>query len=134
MPERYPPRTRVPHMLHGGDYNPDQWLHEPEVLAEDLRLMQAAGVNAVSLGIFAWAALEPEEGRHTFDWLDRTMDDLYAHGVHVPWPHPAAPSPPGCPSATPRSAGSPPTASASPIAAATTTAARRPCTGPNASR
>jgi beta-galactosidase len=83
MLERFAPRTRVPHMLHGGDYNPDQWLRYPEVLAEDLRLMQAAGVNAVSLGIFAWAALEPEEGRYTFDWLDRTMDDLHAHGVSV---------------------------------------------------
>ena len=49
--------------LHGGDYNPDQWLDYPEVLLEDIRLMKLAGINAVSLGIFAWARLEPEEGR-----------------------------------------------------------------------
>ena len=50
-------------ILHGGDYNPDQWLDCPEVLEEDVRLMKEANVNCVSLGIFAWAALEPEEGR-----------------------------------------------------------------------
>jgi len=83
MPTRYPPLTRVPHMLHGGDYNPDQWLHDPQVLQDDLRLMREAGVNAVSLGVFAWAALEPEEGHYTFGWLDRVMDDLAENGVHV---------------------------------------------------
>ena len=42
-------------LLHGGDYNPDQWLAYPEVFEEDVRLMKEAGVNCVSLGIFAWA-------------------------------------------------------------------------------
>ena len=42
-------------LLHGGDYNPDQWLKYPEVLEEDIRLMKMAHVNEVSLGIFAWA-------------------------------------------------------------------------------
>ena len=41
-------------LLHGGDYNPDQWLAYPEVFEEDVRLMKEAGVNCVSLGIFAW--------------------------------------------------------------------------------
>ena len=49
-------------MLHGGDYNPDQWLDRPDILAKDIELMKKAHVNVVSLGIFAWAALEPEEG------------------------------------------------------------------------
>src|SRR5207245_10969115 len=49
---------RLPHIAYGGDYNPDQW---PEsVWEEDIRLMQEAGVNLVSLGIFAWSRLEPE--------------------------------------------------------------------------
>ena len=26
-------------LLHGGDYNPDQWLDRPDILAEDIRLM-----------------------------------------------------------------------------------------------
>ena len=32
------------HILHGGDYNPDQWLDCPEVLEEDIRLMKEANV------------------------------------------------------------------------------------------
>lgn len=62
-------------ILHGGDYNPDQWLHSvPGILEEDAALMQAAGINSSSVAIFAWTALEPTEGKYTFDWLDRLMD------------------------------------------------------------
>ncbi len=66
-------------MLHGGDYNPDQWIRTPEIWDEDMRLMKLAGCNAASTGIFAWAALEPEEGKFTFDWLDTIMDKLAAN-------------------------------------------------------
>ena len=66
------------HFLHGGDYNPDQWLDQPEIINEDFRLMKLAHCNAMSIGIFAWTALEPAEGRYTFDWLDRIMDRLAA--------------------------------------------------------
>ena len=47
----------------GGDYNPEQW---PADWAEDVRLMKEAGVGLVSVGIFSWALLEPEEGRYEF--------------------------------------------------------------------
>jgi hypothetical protein len=50
-----------PHIIYGGDYNPEQWT--PEVWQEDASLMQEAGVNLVSLGVFAWAKLEPAPGR-----------------------------------------------------------------------
>ena len=43
--------------------------------------MKLAHCNAMSVGIFSWAALEPEEGRFTFDWLDQVMDDLANNGV-----------------------------------------------------
>ena len=39
--------------LHGGDYNPDQWLDRPDILEADLKMMKKAHVNCVSLGIFA---------------------------------------------------------------------------------
>lgn len=73
----------LPSFSHGADYNPEQWQAYPEVRLEDLRLMNLARLNTVSLGIFAWSSLEPEEGRYTFEWLDAVMDQLHAHGVHV---------------------------------------------------
>jgi beta-galactosidase len=82
--DRYPPIVaRFPHMLHGGDWNPDQWLDEPGVLEEDFRLMEKAKCNTFSVGIFAWSHLEPEEGRFTFDWLDRVMDGLASRGFNA---------------------------------------------------
>jgi beta-galactosidase len=72
---------RLPHIAYGGDYNPDQW--PEEVWEEDVRLMQESGVNMVSLGIFSWSRLEPQQGRFDFDWLDRIMDMLHEGGVRV---------------------------------------------------
>jgi len=72
-----------PHLLHGGDYNPDQWIRTPEVIEEDFRLMQAAGCNTFTVGVFAWALLEPEEGRYDFAFLDGIMDRMAAAGHNV---------------------------------------------------
>ena len=84
MTKRFPPAaSRVPHMVHGGDYNPDQWLDCPEVLEDDIRLLKGAGINSVSVGIFAWAALEPQEGVYTFEWLDKVIDRLYENGIYT---------------------------------------------------
>jgi beta-galactosidase len=80
-----------PHIIYGGDYNPDQWT--PEVWNEDARLMQEAGVNLVSLGIFSWTKMEPKPGVFDFAWLDQLMDLLHAHGVSVNLATPTA-SPP----------------------------------------
>lgn len=68
-------------LWHGADYNPDQWQNRPDILREDIRLMKEAACNVMSVGIFAWSALEPEEGRFTFEWLDRTLDSLAEGGV-----------------------------------------------------
>ena len=72
-----------PKLLHGGDYNPDQWLDYPEILEEDIRLMKEAHVNVVSLGIFAWARLEPSEGVYDLDWLEKIIDHLYENGIYT---------------------------------------------------
>lgn len=70
-------------MLHGGDYNPDQWLDMPEILEQDIDYMKKAGVNCASVGIFAWTSLEPEEGVYTFDWLSGVIDKLYENGIYT---------------------------------------------------
>jgi beta-galactosidase len=66
---------------YGGDYNPEQWPEAAQV--EDVALMQEAGVNFVSLGIFSWGLLEPRPGEFDFGWLDRAMDRLHAGGIRV---------------------------------------------------
>ncbi|MCF0135721.1 MAG: beta-galactosidase [Lachnospiraceae bacterium] len=72
-----------PHFLHGGDYNPEQWMETPEIWDEDMRLMKLAGCNQVSMGIFSWAELEPEEGVYNFSFLDTMMDKCHANGIKV---------------------------------------------------
>ena len=79
--------------LHGGDYNPDQWLEYPEVLERDIALMKEAHVNAVSVGIFSWAFLEPEEGRYEFDWLDDIIGRLTDNGIRIILATPSAARP-----------------------------------------
>ena len=70
-------------LLHGGDYNPDQWLDHPEILAKDLELMKKSKSNTFSIGMFAWSQLEPREGEFQFEWLDKIMDDIYAINGNV---------------------------------------------------
>lgn len=75
--KKYPPISeKCPHFLHGGDYNPEQWIDMPEIWDEDMRLMKLAHCNAMSVGIFSWVMHEPKEGKFTFDWMDRVMDML----------------------------------------------------------
>lgn len=73
----------APRLLHGGDYNPDQWLHMPGIIDEDFRLMKKAGCNTFSLGIFAWSQYEPREGEFHFEWMDDIMDRMAAAGHNV---------------------------------------------------
>jgi beta-galactosidase len=79
-------------LLYGGDYNPEQW--PPEVWEEDVRLMREAGVNMVTVGVFAWAHLEPAEGRFDFDWLRRVLDLLAEAGIEADLATPTAAPPP----------------------------------------
>ena len=84
-------RARIGGFAFGGDYNPEQW--NRAVWDEDVRLMRDAGVNLVTLGVFAWASLEPEPGTFTFGWLDEAMDLLHANGISVDLATPTAAPP-----------------------------------------
>ena len=68
-------------LLHGGDYNPEQWLDRPDILAKDVELMEKAHVNVVTLGVFSWSTIEPQEGEFHLDWLADIIHNLYAHGI-----------------------------------------------------
>ncbi len=69
--------------LHGGDYNPEQWLDRPDILEEDVRLMKKADVNSATLGVFSWSVLEPAEGEFHFEWLEAIIDRLYQNGIYT---------------------------------------------------
>jgi len=84
-------RTRIGGYAFGGDYNPEQW--DRDTWAEDVTLMREAGVNLVTLGVFAWASLEPEPDKFTFGWLDEVMDLLHANGISVDLATPTAAPP-----------------------------------------
>ena len=80
-------------LLHGGDYNPEQWLDRPDILAQDIELMKKAHVNTVTLGVFSWSALEPREGVFELDWLADIIRDLYANGIYTILATPSAARP-----------------------------------------
>jgi beta-galactosidase len=86
------PRERKPALsgglLYGGDYNPEQWMpnmgySRESIWKEDVRLMRLAGVNVVCIGIFAWAALQPDETTYDFAWLDSVFEGLAEGGIGV---------------------------------------------------
>lgn len=73
----------IPYMIHGADYYPEQWLDRQDILEEDIRLLKKANCNTVRLGVFAWTALEPEEGKYEFDWLDQVFESLDQNGIKI---------------------------------------------------
>lgn len=72
---------RADKIYYGGDYNPDQW--DDETIEEDMRLFRKAGINLLTLPVFSWAKLEPEEGVYRFGWLDRIIDKIWENGISV---------------------------------------------------
>ena len=68
-------------LFYGGDYNPEQW--SKDVWLEDMRLMRAAGVNLVTLGVFSWANIETSDGVYEFGWLDEIINLLHENGIGV---------------------------------------------------
>jgi len=78
-----PLTPKFPHFIHGADYNPDQWLSYPGILEKDIELLKKANMNSVSVGIFSWAKLEPQEGVFDLDWLAEIIDNLYKNGIYT---------------------------------------------------
>ncbi len=72
-----------PHILHGGDYNPDQWREYPEVIDADFKLMDQSNCNTFSVNIFGWGQIEIEEGKFDFSGLDDIMNRCAAGGKKV---------------------------------------------------
>ena len=73
--------SKVHKILYGGDYNPEQW--PEEVWAEDMRLLKLAHIDTVTLNVFSWASLQPDEDTYCFEKLDRIMDMVKDNGLKV---------------------------------------------------
>lgn len=69
--------------LHGGDYNPEQWWDEPGVINQDFALFKQSKINTVTVGIFSWPKLEPQEENYDFLWLDEIFDRVEEMNGHV---------------------------------------------------
>lgn len=80
-------------LLHGGDYNPEQWLDRPDILEQDVAMMKQAHINVVTLGVFSWSVLEPREGEYDLDWLARIIHTLYDNGISTILATPSAARP-----------------------------------------
>ncbi|HKQ52730.1 MAG TPA: beta-galactosidase, partial [Pyrinomonadaceae bacterium] len=74
-------QTRYNKFLFGVDYYPEQW--DEEMWEQDARRMREAGVNVVRMGEFAWALMEPEEGKFDFSLFDRAIATLARHDIKV---------------------------------------------------
>lgn len=72
---------KIKKVLYGGDYNPEQW--PEEIWEEDMRLFKLAGINVVTLNVFSWAALQPDENTYNFEKLDKIMDLVEKNGLKV---------------------------------------------------
>jgi beta-galactosidase len=70
-----------PPLLLGAAWYPEQW---PESRWDaDLSLMEAAHINLVRIGEFAWSAMEPSEGKYDFEWLDHAIKLAEKHHICV---------------------------------------------------
>jgi len=65
---------KMKRMLHGGDYNPNQW--EKEVWKEDMRIFKDAAINSATINVFSWAKIQPSEEVYYFDELDEIIEML----------------------------------------------------------
>lgn len=74
-------KQKLPFILYGGDYNPDQW--DEETIDKDMELFKKAHINLVTLPVFSWAKLEPEEGVYDFAWLDHILEKLWQNKIYV---------------------------------------------------
>lgn len=72
---------KVQKMLYGGDYNPEQW--PEDTWEEDMRLLKLAHIDVVTLNVFSWASLQPDENTYNFEKLDKIMELVKKHGMKV---------------------------------------------------
>ncbi|MCZ8516131.1 beta-galactosidase [Paenibacillus filicis] len=66
-------------MKFGVDYYPEHCAEEH--WKWDSEKMKEAGIDVVRMAEFAWAKMEPSEGRYDFEWLDEAIEILGQKGI-----------------------------------------------------
>ena len=74
-------KDRYDKFLFGVDYYPEHW--DESLWEQDARRMQECGVNVARIGEFAWALMEPEEGRFDFSLFDRAIAILAKYNIKI---------------------------------------------------
>lgn len=72
---------KIKKIPYGGDYNPEQWPEDS--WEEDMRLLKLAHIDLVTLNVFSWAMLQPDEDTYCFDKLDKIMALVKKNGLKV---------------------------------------------------
>ena len=72
---------KVKKILYGGDYNPEQW--DEEIWHEDMQLFKKANIDIVTLNVFSWASLQPDENSYDFSKLDKIMDLVLQNDLNI---------------------------------------------------
>ncbi|RPF23108.1 beta-galactosidase [Myceligenerans xiligouense] len=78
MTARVPATAKI---LYGGDYNPEQWPRD--VWEEDYAAFGKAAIDTVTLNVFAWSHLQPDEDTYDFSRLDAIVGRAVGAGAHV---------------------------------------------------
>jgi beta-galactosidase len=68
-------------MTIGSYYYPEQWPRQ--YWERDIKKMAEVGFDFTHYGEFAWAFIEPEEGKFDFKWLDEAVELAHKNGVKV---------------------------------------------------
>jgi beta-galactosidase len=68
-------------LYHGAAYYPELW--DEKVIEEDMIEMKKTGINVVRIGEFAWASMEPEEGKFDLSFFTRMINKLYENGIET---------------------------------------------------
>jgi beta-galactosidase len=58
-------------ILYGGDYNPEQWPRA--VWEEDYAAFDLASIDTLTLNVFSWATVQPDEDTYDFAQLDEIV-------------------------------------------------------------
>ncbi|QOR71391.1 beta-galactosidase [Ruania alkalisoli] len=72
---------RTPKVLYGGDYNPEQWT--PDVWEVDYAAFDQARIDTLTLGVFTWSLLQPDEQTYDFTALDAAVERAVAGGRKI---------------------------------------------------